>query len=75
MKEWEEKSCILFHDVISTSVCKPEELQGGQPIPVLTTFRFLPHKESMPRQTLPMPHPLAIASNKYKTYKCPEQHR
>lgn len=52
---------------------KPEELQEGQPIPVLTTFGFLPHNESMLRQTLPMPHPLALASNKNKTYKCPVQ--
>jgi len=52
---------------------KPEELQGGQPIPVFITFRFLPHKESMPRQTLSMPHPLALASNKNKSYKCPVQ--
>jgi len=30
------------------------------------TFRFLPHKESMPRQTLPMPHPLALAKIKIR---------
>jgi len=39
---------------------KPKELQGGQPIPVLITFRFLPQKESIPRQALPMSHPLAL---------------
>lgn len=53
---------------------KPKELQGGQPIPVFMTFWFLPHKKSMPRQTLPMPHPLALASKKNKSYKCSVQH-
>lgn len=74
MKEWEEKSCILFYDVISTCLVNQKELQGGQPIPVFITFRFLPHKESMSRQTLAMPHPLALASNKNKSCKCPVQH-